>query len=185
MNCPKCKKANFKDYCMFCGYMTNGNYVKKTIKEVSDLEIMLGYEYNDIIHNNKKLKLFLLGPLYLCYRNCFTTGFFLEISNILFICFNTYIGSLINLNFSNLSIFFFFSSIIIEKVFWMAFANQIYIKITKIKLKNWKKKYSQDEYKIKIENQKIKNFLLPILSVLLLLFILFIIVFIYRYYKKL
>ena len=30
MNCPKCGKSNFKDYCIVCGYMKNGNYIGKT-----------------------------------------------------------------------------------------------------------------------------------------------------------
>lgn len=97
MNCPKCGKSNFKDYCIVCGYMKNGNYIRKTRYENSDLEIMLGYEYDDIIHNTNNLKVFLLGGLYFCYRNCFFVGFFLEILNILFVYFNAYIGSFIDL----------------------------------------------------------------------------------------
>lgn len=107
--------------------------------------------------------------------------FFLEVLSILFVYFNAYMGSFIDLGFFNLSTLFFILSIIIEKIFWMTFANQLYVKCVKVKLNRWKKKYTLDEYKIKIANQNIKNFLLPIFAVLLYIFILFIIVFIYRY----
>lgn len=183
MNCPKCGKSNFKDYCIVCGYMKNGNYIGKTKSENSDLEIMLGYEYDDIIHNTNNLKVFLLGGLYFCYRNCFFVGFFLEILNILFVYFNAYIGSFIDLGSFNFSDFFFLLSIIIEKTFWVMFANQLYIKCAKRKLNRWKKKYSLDEYKMKIANQNIKKFLLPVFAVLLYIFILFIVVIIYRYQR--
>ena len=29
MKCPNCGKEMTKDFCMFCGYMSNGNYIKK------------------------------------------------------------------------------------------------------------------------------------------------------------
>ncbi len=63
------------------------------------------------------------------------------------------------------------------------FANQLYIKCAKRKLNRWKKKYSLDEYKMKIANQNIKKFLLPVFAVLLYIFILFIVVIIYRYQR--
>ena len=74
MKCPKCGKKMTKDFCMFCGYMLNGNYIHKTNYKVNDLAKALGDDYDKVIRNENKFLIFFLGPLYFAYRNYFFLG---------------------------------------------------------------------------------------------------------------
>ena len=44
MKCPKCGKPMTKYFCLYCGYMENGNTITKAEKNPSatDIEIYLG-----------------------------------------------------------------------------------------------------------------------------------------------
>ena len=67
MKCPKCgkpinQKANKSFYCLFCGYMENGNTITKTKKNISasDLEIYLGDRFDKVYRNENMFTIFLL-----------------------------------------------------------------------------------------------------------------------------
>ena len=64
MKCPKCGKPLHKDFCMYCGYMANGNIIdtKKKI-EASKLEKYLGNDFVTIIHNENAKEIFILTVL--------------------------------------------------------------------------------------------------------------------------
>ncbi len=56
MKCPNCKKKMKRNFCIYCGYMNNGNFINNkpfVIKE-TDLELFLGKRF-DVINRNKNL----------------------------------------------------------------------------------------------------------------------------------
>lgn len=81
MICPNCgKKSNNSSFCMFCGYLTNGNFIDNNHAKVrSDLEIYLDDDYFVVTRNTNYITTFILGPLYMCYKNKFLIGFILGI----------------------------------------------------------------------------------------------------------
>ena len=75
MKCPKCgkpinQKANKSFYCLYCGYMENGNTITKTKKNISasDLEIYLGDRFDKVYRNENMFTIFLLGPFSFCFN---------------------------------------------------------------------------------------------------------------------
>ena len=140
MKCPKCgkpikQKANKSFFCLYCGYMENGNTITKTKKNISasDLEIYLGDRFDKVYRNENMFTIFLLGPFYFCFNKLLYLGVFLAVIDILFyyFCVTTF----------TLSLFKFLLLFIIVRVFYMTCSNMLYMKIyskkiEKIKLKN-------------------------------------------------
>ena len=135
MKCPKCGKPMTKAFCLYCGYMENGNTITKTEKNPSatDIEIYLGDRFDTICHNENTFLIFFLGPFYFCFNRLLFLGVFCAIIDILFyfFCITTF----------DLSIFKFLLLFIMVRVFYMTCSNMIYMKIyskkiEKIKLKN-------------------------------------------------
>ncbi len=174
MKCPKCGKNMTKDFCMFCGYMLNGNYIHKTNYEVSDLEKALGNDYNKVIRNENIGFIFLIGPLYFAYRNYFFLGFVLEFINIfsyyfLFACSEalriTPVG-IPNMGFWFIFIIYF----LLNKTFWMTLSNPIYKSLINTKVKKIQGKYpNKNEKDEKLRSIKIRNIYKLILAFILLL----------------
>ncbi len=73
--CPKCG-FNLTDnsYCVRCGYQKNMVISEKYDNKVTEEEIVLGNSYQSILHNENNLKIFIMGPLYLCYRKFIISG---------------------------------------------------------------------------------------------------------------
>ncbi len=140
MKCPKCgkpikQKANKSFYCLYCGYMENGNTITKTKKNISasDLEIYLGDRFDKVYRNENMFTIFLLGPFYFCFNRLLFLGVFCAIINALFYYF--WITTF------TLSLFKILLLFIIVRILYMTCANMIYMKvyskkIEKIKLKN-------------------------------------------------
>lgn len=186
MKCPKCGKIMSKDFCMFCGYMLNGNYIRKKHYSASDLSKALGSEYDTVIRNENTGMIFLLGPLYFAYRNYFFLGFVLEFINLFsyfvlyifhhFFRFN-YSSEVPNVIFWIVLIFYF----IINKFFWILFSNPIYVFFLKKKIKKIIKNHkdNKDDY---IRNVKNRNIYKPIFAAIMLVIIPITIVIIIRWY---
>lgn len=78
MKCPKCKCEMIDGVCIKCGYMQSGKKVNVNYDmKKSDLEI---YEkdYDNMIHNKKLLKPYLLGTLYIGYKGHLIIGILLS-----------------------------------------------------------------------------------------------------------
>lgn len=140
MKCPKCgkpikQKANKSFYCLYCGYMENGNTITKTKKNISasDLEIYLGDRFDKVYRNENMFTIFLFGPFYFCFNRLLFLGVFCAIINVLF-----YYFCITTFTFSPFKLLLLF---IVVRIFYMTCANMIYMKvyskkIEKIKLKN-------------------------------------------------
>lgn len=175
MNCPNCHKPMTENYCMFCGYMKNGNFVKsKSNPKITDEEKYLGLEYDQILHQKSFLANLILGPLYLCYRKFFWTGFFLGILEILFLYLTDFIFSPFYFFYAyNLGVIMTRLNFIILRIFWIGFGNTIYLKLLKRKIKRIKNKKEIETY---IINQKTKNrnIFYPIVAIMIYLIFYFI-----------
>ena len=163
---------------MFCGYMLNGNYIKKNNNKVSELEKVFDKEYKKIVRNENKRIVFLLGPLYFGYRNYFFLGFILEFFNIisywiLYIIFYklTNIGPF---SFAPLFILLYF---FLNKFFWITFSNSIYIVLVNKKIQKIKRKCKTNKEDA-IVNIRIRNIYKPI-GIAIIIVILPIIVFMF------
>ena len=67
--CPKCGfNLTDNNYCVRCGYQKNMVVSEKYDNKVTEEEIVLGNSYQSILHNENGFKIFIMGPLYLCYR---------------------------------------------------------------------------------------------------------------------
>lgn len=85
MKCPKCKSKMIDGVCIKCGYMKNGGMISVSYDEKkSDLEI---YEkdYDDMIHNKKLWKPYLLGTFYIGYKGHVIIGVLLSFIEV--VCF--------------------------------------------------------------------------------------------------
>ena len=85
MKCPRCKCKMIDGVCIKCGYMKSGNKISVSYDDKkSDLEI---YEkdYDDMIHNRKLWKPYLLGTFYIGYKGHVITGVLLSFIEV--VCF--------------------------------------------------------------------------------------------------
>lgn len=179
MECPNCGKKMTKNFCMFCGYISNGNYITNNDSKISDIEKAFGDEYNVIVKNDNKLFVFLLGPLYFSYRNYFFLGLTLEILNIIsyFILYNIFYN-LTNIGpftFAPILILFYF---LLNKFFWVIISNPIYILLMNKKINRIKKqcKMNKDEYIANIKIRNIYKLICVVISICLIPIIVFIVV---------
>ena len=73
--CPKCGfHLTDNNYCVRCGYQKSTKTIEKYDNKLTQEEIVLGDSYQSILHNENGLKVFLMGPLYLCYRKFILSG---------------------------------------------------------------------------------------------------------------
>ena len=78
MKCPKCKCQMIDGVCIKCGYMKTGVNIKINYDySRSDLELF-EKDYDNMIHNRKLLKPYLLGTLYIGYKGHLIIGVLLS-----------------------------------------------------------------------------------------------------------
>lgn len=188
MKCPNCGKEMKYNFCIFCGYMTNGNFIEKEKKEekVSDLELALKEEYHKIMRNDTHILTFLLGPLYLCYRNYYFIGLLLEILNLLLFFLFAYLEPIIEVilfPFFRLpwiiSFLILILYILIERLLWMNFDNSIYLSLLKKKIKRIEIKKTEKK-DISLFEIKTKNIWKVIFSIFNLFLLFLLIIILYR-----
>lgn len=77
-NIEKCPKCGFNltdnNYCVRCGYQKKINIAEEYDSKITEEEIVLGNSYQSVLHNENSFKCFIMGPLYLCYRNFYLIG---------------------------------------------------------------------------------------------------------------
>lgn len=169
MICPKCGKKMKKDqsnhFCIFCGYLENGNIVCKNKEELpaSDLEIYFGKYYDQFYRNQNTALIFFLGPLYFCYLRHFFMSLVLIPINFLFYFFCFFC-------FPQFPIITFPVSFLILRIFYMTISNMIYLKLTQRKLDKQKKKDPANYHQFLLTHKiPITSFLQPVIVILLLL----------------
>lgn len=96
IRCPNCNRVLNKDWCIHCGYMTNGEFVQQNpINSISDVEIYLGDRYEKINRNKNTFFIFILGPLYFCYSRFILCGLlFVSLEILIFYLLNILFGSI-------------------------------------------------------------------------------------------
>ena len=177
MKCPRCGKDMLKSnshvFCSHCGYLDDGKQIHGyEEKQVSDLEIYLGDEYNKIYRNENFIVSLILGPLYLIYRGFLLTG-------LIFLAVEPFIWNIIGNSFSAFSPILSPLAFIVTRLFFMTANNMICLyfyqkKIDKIKKKN------PDNY-LEILRNKRKQ--IPIgIAILVILFTIFICVLLIYYF---
>ncbi len=152
MICPNCKSKMIKDYCVKCGYMNNGNFITKEIKENNKyLDIRLyNKNFDSMQHNQDVWLIVILGPYYFSYRHHLILGTILGIIDYIILKFITIISlSLSNIAYINILCGLYFSAfyLIVTRALYIFSSNIIcllldkhYIKKIRKKCKNYKKK---------------------------------------------
>lgn len=71
MNCPNCNIELKKNYCLKCGYMDNGSNIDNVGNpwQANEYQMYLKEDYEDVLANKNYKFVFIIGPLYLAYRN--------------------------------------------------------------------------------------------------------------------
>ena len=174
--CPKCGFYMKENYCVKCGYYEGASVsnIDRYEKKTNDLELLLKDEYQKIIYNKNLLLIFLLGPLYFCYYNCFLLGFLLIFVEFILICIFGMLceGSLLVI----LLILF------VNRMICVVWANDFIKKILTNRIIKIKKKYPNN-YQEMLFSIKPKSFLKILESIFIYFFIIFIWVIIYRTYR--
>lgn len=155
MLCPNCGMKQKGDYCIHCGYMSNGNFIdtKKKI-EAPLLEMYLGKKYDTIIRNNNFLVPGILGPVYIFCHKFYFVGIILILIDFLVSIFFLVLNHAFL--FYYIVEFYNYSYWIINKIVWATIGNMIYVKLLIKKIDKFKEKNPTD-YKEKIEEQYKKD----------------------------
>ena len=175
MKCPNCKKKMKRNFCIYCGYMNNGNFInnKPFVIKGTDLELFLGKRF-DVINRNKNLfTVFLLGPFYFCFNRLILLGvlaFFLDIFYyILFFI-------IMKILFPLFSDFYMPIAFFINRLFYLAMANFICLRLLNLKIMKIKKKYPDNYQDILIrKSEEHFSFIQLIIGILIVLLIIAII----------
>lgn len=160
--CPMCGKPLKRNFCMHCGYMTNGVFIGKNKPiGISDIEIYLGKRFDKILRNKNSAVAFFLGPFYFCYNRFLFFGLLAMIFDFLF-C------QLAVLIFYKNSALTRILSFIILRVGYATYANMIYLWLCGIKVKNIKNKY-KDKYidYLRQHDEMTTSFIMVILAVVI------------------
>lgn len=168
MKCPNCNKEMHDNYCMVCGYMTNGNFVGEYV-EFKNKDIKVFQKDFDVMNqNSNKILTLFLGPLYFSYKGNFLFGFIFLIIDILLFILSAYIFSIIPFTFP-LTFLGVFIYILISRTFYMSFSNYICLRLDEIKISRYKRKY-KESYANKLRNNK-NHVSFIILDIVLCIFI--------------
>lgn len=176
MNCPKCNAKIRNNCCVGCGYMTNGNYVRINSSTINHKDLRI---YNDsfeeMTRNEKKFITFILGSFYFSYRNHFLIGILISTFDILFLCFifewfmDFFAPS--DLLMLYLVYIYILLYIIINRIFYMTFANMVCLKLDELRLKRLKSKHKNYEELIsRHEDKSIFKLLLNLIFCFVVLF---------------
>lgn len=183
MICPNCGKNNSNDdFCMFCGYLINGNFINNNHTRVrSDLEIYLDDDYFVVTRNTNYIETFILGPLYLCYKKKFLIGFILGIIDILLVYFYIYeITNFIRIMGIFPPVLIIITIIIITRMFWVMVNNILYLRFIEKDIRKLKYRF-KDKF-INYIPEKRSSILLPIISIVLYIIIIILILFLHKIY---
>lgn len=158
MECPNCHIKMTGDFCIRCGYIDEDTHMKdhQINFEKSDLEKYLKNDYVKILYNQNKKAIFILGPLYLAYREHFYLSFILGIFDILIMFFSGYLFQ---------STLMMVMTFIIIHFLYVMFCNPLYIYLTNRFIRKVKKRFPED-YENIFRNKKSKNLFLPFLVLL-------------------
>lgn len=176
MNCPKCNAKIRNNCCVGCGYMTNGNYVRINSSTINHKDLRTyNNSFEEMTRNEKKFVTFLLGSFYFSYRNHFLIGILISTFDILlsgFIIefFDTFFAQshVIMVYLVKLYILLY---IIINKIFYMTFANMICLKLDELRLKRLKSKHNNYEKLIcRHEDKSVFKLLLNLIFCFVVLF---------------
>lgn len=79
LNSKKCSKCGFNmtdNHCIKCGYIEGVSIIDidKYDNSITSKELVLGDSYQKVLHNENSLNIFLMGPLYFCYRKFILLG---------------------------------------------------------------------------------------------------------------
>lgn len=139
VNCPKCDMPLHDNFCMHCGYMTNGVYIgEKEVESISDVEMYLGERYDKINRNQNSFLAFVLGPFYFAFNKFPFFGS-------LCLMFDIAICSLALFLFDRRPIMALFFSFLTLRILYAAMANTIYLWLLKFRVSFIKKVY-KDKY---------------------------------------
>lgn len=181
MKCPNCNVDLIDNCCLRCGYLSNGNYIKKNNIEKDKFEDQRLYnkDFDNMYRNNKYHINFLLGPLCFSYRGHFILGIlFVYLDYLLFM----FLGPIFS-KIGKISIFIYFLAFLylfINRTIYAGFSNSLCLFIDNIRIKEIKRKYKEN-YKIKLEKHKHKKIYL--LLTILFYIILIVCIAIYKRYK--
>lgn len=170
MKCVKCGGIIKNDCCINCGYMTNGNYINKNKETDKFKDIRIYNDSFDVMYRNEKSYIvFLLGPLYISYRNHLFFGCLISLIDLLITNFMLTKFSDI-CSFMNLASFLLsFTFIFIMRVLYVVFSNTICLKLDSIKIKRIKKKNKYyEEILKKHENISVFKLILNIMFYIIL-----------------
>ncbi len=145
MTCPNCGKEMYKGFCMHCGYMANGNYIKMDGgSTTTDLKTILGKEYFDIEDGKLSFSTLIFGPLYFCYRTYFYLGLILGILDLFSFVLVGYINNnyLSSYNIPLLIVLIVY--FLLDRAFWLLVNNHIYLGLLKMKITSINKKYGME-----------------------------------------
>lgn len=175
MTCPNCGKEMYKTFCMHCGYMANGNYIKMNGgSDDTDLKTILGVDFYNIEDGKLSISTLLFGPLYFCYRTYLGLGLilgFFDLGSFVLIGYlkNNYL-TMVEVPMLIVLIIYF----LLNRAFWLVINNRIYISLLKKKIENINRNHSLErESYINgiITKSNSKLFVAAIIYVLLALFL--------------
>ena len=148
MVCPNCGMEMKHDFCIHCGYMTNGNFID-TDKIIDDslLELYLGKDYDKITRNQNWIVAGILGPIYIFSRSHYLFGLLLIAVDILISLF-FFVFSHAFLIYYVVVMFNVFY-VVFNRIVWATIGNLIYKKLMLKRLEKIKREYPND-YKKRI-----------------------------------
>ena len=149
MVCPNCGKEMYKGFCMHCGYMSNGNYIKMNGEtDTADLKTILGKEYFDIEDGKLSFSSLIFGPLYFCYRTYFYLGIILGLLDLFSFVLVGYINNNYLSSFNIPLLIVFIVYFLLDRAFWLFVNNRIFIMLLKRKIAFINRKYGieRDSY---------------------------------------
>lgn len=149
VRCPKCGFYLVDgNYCVKCGYQRSITIydTKKYDENVSDLELYFKDSYLSILHGGNNKKIFVLGPLYLSYRNYLLLGL---IFGVIEFFTSFYLAKLFL--FMNIALYVFVFNVLIWRFIYMWFFDIVVLYIGKYRIQRLKK---YNNYKEILVNNK-------------------------------
>lgn len=141
--CPKCgfrmylSKAYPNPFCPKCGYVDGISLlnIDKYHEPLSDMELYFKDSFSSILYGQNNKKNFILGPIYLSYRNHLLLG-------IIFCNFEFFSSFYLAKMFLSLyiALYVFIFHVIFLRLLYMCFFDIIIFKLAKIKLKKMSKR---------------------------------------------